>query len=188
VGIDIVRKQTKDGSDGIEITDNHVANNADAGIHLLNSCSITVKSNDIEDNGGFAIDIDSASSNLLSGNTITTPTDGLHGGIRIYAKNYSGSNNCGPLDDASNNTVSKNDITMGTVEDHGNLSNINGTVDGGGVIAGEKFTGNDYHMPNGDCSVTNWKWWDGSTQRTIDFADWQGTYGQDPKPGGSCGA
>jgi parallel beta-helix repeat protein len=188
VGIDVVKRASDVGSTGVAITQNRITGNSGTGIRVFNSCAITVDSNDIDDNMGFGIDVAGASDNLISNNTVSVPPTDLRGGIRIYARHNPGRNNCGLFDDARNNTVTGNDITMGVMKDRGNFGNINGTVNVGGFVSGERFIQNRYHVPGGDCSVSTWKWWDGSAEQESDFSGWQNRYDQDPPPAGRCGS
>ncbi len=188
VGIDIVKRGSDVGSQGIRILDNVITDNDGTGIRLFNACSVTVDSNTVVGNLGFGVDVQDANSNTVSNNTIDVPPAGRGGGIRIYADGMTGSNNCGALDDARDNSVTGNRVTMETVADHGNFGNVNGVVDVGGLIANEQFSANVYHVPGGTCSVTAWKWWDGTAEQTVGFSPWQASYRQDAPPTGTCGA
>jgi len=171
---------------GVQVLGNTAVNNAGQGIRLDGSCNTLIDSNTITGNTDFAVEVFDSNTNTISNNTIVVPSDAYGGGVRIRADTASGSSACGAADDARNNTVKGNDITMGIVVDHGNFGNINGTVSQGGLLGNETFLANDYHLPKGDCTVTNWLWWSGSTQHIVAFSPWQSTYGLDPGPGGSC--
>ncbi len=190
VGIELQKRNSDQATERVLLQSNRVIQNQGGGIRLFNACRNKIDTNLVLDNLGIAFDIDNSHDNLITGNTVRVPVDGEGGGIRIYgSKSQPGSSNCGSFDDATNNTVSFNDITMGTVADHGNFGNINGTVNAGGKVVNEAFVGNVYHLPNGDCSVRNWKWWDDANQKqwTIDFATWQNTFLLDLPPDGLCG-
>jgi parallel beta-helix repeat protein len=176
-----------EGTQGVRIIGNTFAKNTGVGLRAFNACDVVIDSNTSTGNHSFAIDIANSSNNTVSNNTVVVPSSAVGGGIRVYAKNMGGSNNCGALAAARNNAVSGNDITMGTVADIGPFGNINGTVNAGGFISGESFTDDNYHMPGGNCSVQTWSWWDGATQRKVGFSGWQRSYAQDQAPSGTCG-
>jgi parallel beta-helix repeat protein len=190
VGLALQKRQEKvseRGTKGVVVRDNVVTNNSEAGIRVYNSCLNIIDSNVVRGNMRIGIDIDSANSNTISNNTVVVPAASSAAGIRIYGGDGVGSNNCGSFDDARNNTVTGNDITMSDVSEHGNFGSINGVVGAGGRVSGERFLANTYHMPDGDCSVTNWKWWAGGDERTVSFGSWRTVYLQDQPPAGTCG-
>jgi len=176
------------GANGLQIVNNIVADNSDAGIQVEHACNTLVDSNTVTGNGGFGINMQNSSQNTISNNVVSVPKTSNDGGIRVFAQSLSGSNNCGPLNDARYNTFTKNEVTMGTMASHGTLGNINGAVNAGGLMAGEVFVANDYHVPTGGCGLPNWYWYDGKVQQDVVFSPWQSTYGQDSSPSGSCTA
>jgi len=117
------------------------------------------------------------------------PPTSSSAGIRIFGDTAAGPTTvCGAWNDARNNQVTGNDITMGAVTAQGTNGNVNGTVSvPGGLVSGELFSGNAYHVPGGDCTPTIWVWWDGSSQQQYDFSGWRSNDGQDPPPA-TCGS
>jgi parallel beta-helix repeat protein len=185
-GITIGPNGSNVGSDNVQVIGNTVYGNTADGIRVEHSCNNLISGNVIYGNLGFGVELVDASDNIVAGNTILVPPDAYQGGIRVFADDTNGSNNCGPLDDARDNTMTANDITMRSIADPGPMGNINGIVNTGGLTSGNTFAGNDYHLPGGDCSVTNWQIWTGYVQQKNSFDGWQ-AHGQDLGPGGTCG-
>jgi hypothetical protein len=176
---------------GEQVIGNMIANNKANGLLLAHTCNNVIQGNTLIGNRKTQVAVVDGNNNIISNNTIVvSPSSSQRGGVLIDGSSETGLTTvCGVWNDATSNVVSDNDITMGSVNDRRGLGgNVNGIIsEPGGLVSGNAFTGNTYHLPDGDCTVQVWLWWDGSLQQKVPFSTWQANAGQDPPPA-ACGA
>jgi parallel beta-helix repeat protein len=186
----------------IDSHDFHVANNTftnggssrpDSAIRVEVSCDGTtgslIENNTLEGGDLAGVDLYDANGITLLNNQITVPgrlgvTAGKSYGIRMYGnahKPVPGPGTCQVMGSYPNadNTASGNHLNL--VARGLGLNGVFNTA--GGSTSGNGWDGNSYTVR--DCTELRWEWWDGSTNQTVNFADWQ-TLGLDVGAGSGC--
>ena len=160
---------------------NTVSNNAGDDVRVEISCHGTVVGNAVAGGSGGQIDVVNSHDVTVQSNDVSAPPGALQG-IRMVGNGRTtspGTGACrtgGAYENANNQAVSNHIALAGT-------TTLDGVLHSGGVTANNLWSANTYVLPS--CGGQQWQWWDGATQRTVNFAGWQGL-GQDGA--GSCSA
>ncbi|MBI3647353.1 MAG: right-handed parallel beta-helix repeat-containing protein [Actinobacteria bacterium] len=151
---------------GCTFANNVVRNNLEEGIRVEIGYGNLVEGNQVDGNGGGGINVLNSSDTLVRGNTISGPASAP------YVLRFTGNgrtSSTGVEYTNTNNRAEANTMTLSSGQSVG-------VVRTAGTTSGNSFDWNSYSVS----ALTDhyFKWWDGTTQWTVAWSDWQG-FGQD---------
>ncbi len=154
-------------STGALVSGNTVRGNQEDGLRVEISFGNTIQGNQVSGNGGQGIDLVNARDNVVSGNTISGPSSQS---VVFRMLGNGRTDNAGNEYVNARNRAERNTITLATGQQVG-------VIRSAGTTYGNSFDANTYVVPSPSASY--FKWWDGSSNQSVGWSTWQGTYGQD---------